>query len=189
VEVFDLFVIQNQQQTRKQINNKNVSTSTLIRSTIYTAAANKPNKPSCNARRRSRRTSYRCRRTERRKGDNKTRHDTKRRRRRRNNNEYVFQIFEDVEVEVMIHWSMIQRNRNNSRDTIWRTPSGTGFFWMCRSRCGCYTCNYSYSAIPRVRKILKKLLRIESHHHDNGNVSDWTSMDTGLFNTNLLDEI
>jgi hypothetical protein len=39
------------------------------------------------------------------------------------------------------------------------------------------------------RKILKKFLRIESHHHDNGNVSNRTSMDTGLFNTNLLDEI
>jgi hypothetical protein len=35
------------------------------------------------------------------------------------------------------------------------------------------------------RKILKKFLRIESHHHDNGNVSNRTSMDTGLFNTNL----
>jgi hypothetical protein len=35
------------------------------------------------------------------------------------------------------------------------------------------------------RKILKKLLRIESHHHDNGNVSNRTSMDTGLFNTKL----
>jgi hypothetical protein len=31
------------------------------------------------------------------------------------------------------------------------------------------------------RKILKKFLRIESHHHDNGNVSNRTSMDTGLF--------
>jgi hypothetical protein len=41
-------------------------------------------------------------------------------------------------------------------------------------------------AIPRVRKIPSKLLRIEienySHHHDNGNVSNRTSMDTGLFN-------
>jgi hypothetical protein len=35
------------------------------------------------------------------------------------------------------------------------------------------------------RKILKKFLRIKSHHHDNGNVSNRTSMDTGLFNTNL----
>jgi hypothetical protein len=30
-----------------------------------------------------------------------------------------------------------------------------------QSRCVCYTCNYAYSAIPRVRKILSKLLRIE----------------------------
>jgi hypothetical protein len=51
------------------------------------------------------------------------------------------------------------------------------------------TCNYAYSAIPRVRKILLKLLRIEtenySHHHDNGNVSNRTSMGIDLFNTNL----
>jgi hypothetical protein len=39
------------------------------------------------------------------------------------------------------------------------------------------------------REILKKFLRIESHHHDNGNVSDRTSMDIDLFNTNLIDEI
>jgi hypothetical protein len=39
------------------------------------------------------------------------------------------------------------------------------------------------------RKILEKLLRIESHHHDNGNVSNRTSMGIDLFNTNLLDEI
>jgi hypothetical protein len=43
------------------------------------------------------------------------------------------------------------------------------------------------------RKILMKLLRIEienySHHHDNGNVSNRTSMDIDLFNTYLLDEI
>jgi hypothetical protein len=59
-----------------------------------------------------------------------------------------------------------------------------------RLRCTCYTCNYAYSAIPRVvRKILKKLLRIESHHHDNGNVSDRTSMDIDLINTYFSDEI
>jgi hypothetical protein len=56
-----------------------------------------------------------------------------------------------------------------------------------RSRCACYTCKYAYSAIPRDKEnsfeILKKLLRIESHHHDNGNVSNRTSMDTGLFNS------
>jgi hypothetical protein len=38
-----------------------------------------------------------------------------------------------------------------------------------------------------------KILRIEienySHHHDNGNVSNRTSMGIDLFNTNLLDEI
>jgi hypothetical protein len=38
-----------------------------------------------------------------------------------------------------------------------------------------------------------KILRIEiknySHHHDNGNVLNRTSMDINLFNTNLLDEI
>jgi hypothetical protein len=28
-----------------------------------------------------------------------------------------------------------------------------------------------------------------SHHHDNGNVSNQTSMGIDLFNTNLLDEI
>jgi hypothetical protein len=39
------------------------------------------------------------------------------------------------------------------------------------------------------RKILKILLRIESHHHDNGNASDRTSMDIDLINTYLLDEI
>jgi hypothetical protein len=42
-------------------------------------------------------------------------------------------------------------------------------------------------------KIPLKLLRIEienySHHHDNGNVSNRTSMDIDLFNTYLLDEI
>jgi hypothetical protein len=56
-----------------------------------------------------------------------------------------------------------------------RTPSTTGFFLTC--------------TIPRVRKILLKLLRIEienySHHHDNGNVSNRTSMDIDLFNTCL----
>jgi hypothetical protein len=39
------------------------------------------------------------------------------------------------------------------------------------------------------RKILRKILRIESHHHYNGNVSDRTSMDIDLINTYLLDEI
>jgi hypothetical protein len=39
------------------------------------------------------------------------------------------------------------------------------------------------------KKILKKFLRIESHHHDNGNVSDRTSIDIDLINTYLLDEI
>jgi hypothetical protein len=39
------------------------------------------------------------------------------------------------------------------------------------------------------RKILMKLLRIESHHHDNGNVSDRTSMDINLIKTYLSDEI
>jgi hypothetical protein len=39
------------------------------------------------------------------------------------------------------------------------------------------------------RKILLKLLRIESHHHDNGNPFNRTSMVIDLFNTNLLDEI
>jgi hypothetical protein len=39
------------------------------------------------------------------------------------------------------------------------------------------------------RKILEKLLRIESHHHDNGNVLNQTSMDIDLFNTNLPDEM
>jgi hypothetical protein len=35
-----------------------------------------------------------------------------------------------------------------------------------------------------------KILRIEfSHHHDNGNVLNRTSMDIGPFITNLLDEI
>jgi hypothetical protein len=54
-----------------------------------------------------------------------------------------------------------------------RVPDDWGRFWMdvrlkitFRLRCACYTCNYAYSAIPHVvRKILKKLLRIESHHH------------------------
>jgi hypothetical protein len=54
-------------------------------------------------------------------------------------------------------------------------------------------CNYAYSAIPRIRKILLKLLRIEienySHHHDNGNVLNRTSMGIDLFNTDLQDEI
>jgi hypothetical protein len=54
-------------------------------------------------------------------------------------------------------------------------------------------CNYAYSAIPRVRKILLKLLRIEienqSHQHDNGNVLNQTSMGIDLFNTYLLDEM
>jgi hypothetical protein len=48
-------------------------------------------------------------------------------------------------------------------------------------------------AIPCVRKILSKLLRIEmenySHHHDNGNVPNRTSMDIDLFNTYLSDKI
>jgi hypothetical protein len=35
------------------------------------------------------------------------------------------------------------------------------------------------------RKILKKILRIESHHHDNGNVLNRTSMGNDLFNTYL----
>jgi hypothetical protein len=38
-------------------------------------------------------------------------------------------------------------------------------------------------------KFLKKLLRIESHHHDNGNVLNRTSMGIDLFNTYLSDEI
>jgi hypothetical protein len=44
-------------------------------------------------------------------------------------------------------------------------PSVTEFFWSFRLRCACYTCNYAYSAIPRVRKILKKLLRIEIENY------------------------
>jgi hypothetical protein len=39
------------------------------------------------------------------------------------------------------------------------------------------------------QKILKMLLRIESHHHDNENISNRTSMGINLFNTNLLDGI
>jgi hypothetical protein len=39
------------------------------------------------------------------------------------------------------------------------------------------------------RKILKKFLRIESHHRDSWNVSNRTSMGTDLFSTNLSDEI
>jgi hypothetical protein len=46
-----------------------------------------------------------------------------------------------------------------------------------------------YARYLATRKILLKLFRIESHHHDNGNVSNQTSMDTGLLNINLLDEI
>jgi hypothetical protein len=36
---------------------------------------------------------------------------------------------------------------------------------MFRSRCACYTCNFAYGAIPRVRKILSKLLRIEMENY------------------------
>jgi hypothetical protein len=46
-----------------------------------------------------------------------------------------------------------------------------------------------YARYLATRKILLKLLRIESHHHDNGNVSNRTSMGTNLFNTNLSDEL
>jgi hypothetical protein len=38
-------------------------------------------------------------------------------------------------------------------------------------------------------KFLKKFLRIESHHHDNRNVLNPTSMGIDLFNTYLSDEI
>jgi hypothetical protein len=49
-------------------------------------------------------------------------------------------------------------------------------------------------AIPRDKQnSFKKLLRIEmknySHHNDNGNVLNRTSMDIGPFTTNLPEEI
>jgi hypothetical protein len=44
---------------------------------------------------------------------------------------------------------------------LWRTPARTEFFLSFRLSCTCYTCNYAYSAIPCVRRILLKLLRIE----------------------------
>ena len=48
-------------------------------------------------------------------------------------------------------------------------------------------------AIPRDKENSFKLLRIEmenySHHDDDGNVLNRTSMDIALFNINLLDEI
>jgi hypothetical protein len=50
-------------------------------------------------------------------------------------------------------------------------------------------CNYAYSAIPRDKEnsfeIIKELNGKLSHHHDNGNVSNETSMGIDLFNTNL----
>jgi hypothetical protein len=46
-----------------------------------------------------------------------------------------------------------------------------------------------YAQYLATRKILLKLLRIESHHHDNGNPFNRTSMGIDLFNTNLSDEI
>jgi hypothetical protein len=50
-----------------------------------------------------------------------------------------------------------------------------------------------HTAEVRVSPKFFKILRIEmknySHHHDNGNVLNRTSMDINLFRTNLLDEI
>jgi hypothetical protein len=46
---------------------------------------------------------------------------------------------------------------------------------------------------PRQGKLFSKILRIEmenySHHHDNGNVLNSTSMDIDLFNINLFDKM
>jgi predicted HTH domain antitoxin len=65
-------------------------------------------------------------------------------------------------------------------------PCGCGFLITFRSRCACYTCNYAYSAIPRDKEnsfeIIKELNGKLSHHHDNGNVSNRTSMGIDLFN-------
>jgi hypothetical protein len=62
---------------------------------------------------------------------------------------------------------------------LWRVPSITG-------------CVDNMRDTSRQGKFLK-ILRIEienySHHHDNGNVLNRTSMVIDLFNTNLLDEI
>jgi hypothetical protein len=46
-----------------------------------------------------------------------------------------------------------------------------------------------YLALGKFLEILRIEIENYSHHHDNGNVLNRTSMDTGLFNTNLLDEI
>jgi hypothetical protein len=44
---------------------------------------------------------------------------------------------------------------------------------------------FEHARYLATRKILLKLLRIESHHHDNGNIINRTSMGIDLFNTNL----
>jgi hypothetical protein len=46
-----------------------------------------------------------------------------------------------------------------------------------------------YLALGKFSKILRIEIENYSHHHDNGNVSNRTSMDIDLFNTNLLDGI
>jgi hypothetical protein len=66
-------------------------------------------------------------------------------------------------------------------------------FLNARDRGMRYTCNYAYSAIPRDKEnsfeIIKELNGKLSHHHDNGNVLNRTSMGNDLFNTYILDEI
>jgi hypothetical protein len=39
-----------------------------------------------------------------------------------------------------------------------RAPGITEFLIRFRSRCACYTCNYAYTAIPRIRKIPENII-------------------------------